>query len=441
MRSSLAVCVWVLWTAVASGEDWWQFRGPAGDGVSQAKALPTVWGEFQPPAWQTTVPGQGWSSPIVIENRIWLTSAEPLALSAKEQEKKLAGSPSGGGLDFQVDAAVSLLAVEIDAASGEVLRQIELFTVDDPPAIHAANSYASPTPTTDGERLYCHFGSLGTACLSLKSGDVLWKRRLEFDEITGPGSSPILARGRLILPCDGADEQFVVALDRLTGEIAWRTPRPPIEASDNKLRRAFSTPLLIEHEGREEVVIPGARWAVAYDPANGSELWRVNLGEGTHAAVPRPVYRNGLVYVCTGYSKPRLVAIRVGGKGDVTDSHVVWEYDKQVPEISSPIVIGDEIYFVSGKGVLTCLDAASGQLVWQERLGGNYSASPLASGKHLYFTSEGGLTTVIEAGRTYRELARNQLFGQTRASPGVSGESLLIRTARVLYCIRPAAAK
>jgi outer membrane protein assembly factor BamB len=421
----------------ASGEDWWQFRGPAGDGVSQARGLPTVWGEFQPPAWQTTVPGQGWSSPIVIEGRIWLTSAEALALPAKEQEKKLAASPSGGGLDFQVDAEVSLLAVEIDAASGEVLRQIELLTALDPPAIHAANSYASPSPTTDGERLYCHFGSLGTACLSLKSGEVLWKRRLKFDEITGPGSSPILAGGRLILPCDGADEQFVVALDPLTGEIAWRTPRPPIEAADDKLRRAFSTPLLIKHEGREQVVIPGARWAVAYDPASGSELWRVDLGEGQHATVPRPVYSNGLVYVCTGYLKPRLIAIRTGGSGDVTESHVAWEYDKQVPEISSPIVALSEIYFVSGKGVLTCLDATTGQLVWQERLGGNFSASPLAAGKHLYFTSEGGQTTVIEAGRTYREVARNQLFGQTRASLAVCGDSLLVRTSRVLYCIRP----
>jgi hypothetical protein len=427
--------------AVAGGEDWWQFRGPAGDGVSNAKRLPTVWGEFQPPAWQATVPGQGWSSPIVIEGRIWLTSAEPLALPAKEQEKKLAASPSGGGLDFQVDAAVSLLAIEIDAANGELLRQIELLSVDDPPAIHAANSYASPTPTTDGERLYCHFGSLGTACLSLGSGEVLWKRRLAFDEITGPGSSPLLAGRRLILPCDGADEQFVVGLDPLTGEIAWRTPRPPIEATDDKLRRAFSTPLLIEHNGREEVVIPGAKWAAAYDPASGRELWRVDLGEGQHAPVPRPVYRDGLVYVCTGYPKPRLVAIRAGGMGDVTESHVAWEYDKQVPEISSPIVVGREIYFVSGKGVLTCLDAASGQLVWQERLGGNYSASPLASGKHLYFTSEGGLTTVIEAGRTYRELARNPLFGQTRASLAVCGESLLFRTSRVLYCIRTEAAK
>jgi outer membrane protein assembly factor BamB len=439
MRSPLAASLCVLFTAVAGGEDWWQFRGPTGDGISQAKDLPIAWGGFQAPAWQTTVPGQGWSSPIVIEGRIWLTSAEPLALSAKEQEKKLAASPSGGGLDFQVDASVSLLAVEIDAASGEILRQIELLTVDDPPAIHAANSYASPTPITDGERLYCHFGSLGTACLSLKSGEVLWKRRLTFDEITGPGSSPILAQGRLILPCDGADEQFVVALDRLTGEVAWRTPRPKIEATDDKLRRAFSTPLLIKHENREQVIIPGAQWVAAYDPASGNELWRVNLGQGQHATVPRPVYREGLVYICTGYLKPRLVAIRVDGTGDVTGSHVAWEFDKQVPEISSPIVVGGEIYFVSGKGVLTCLDAVSGQLVWQERIGGNYSASPLACGKRLYFTSEGGLTTVIEAGREFRELARNELFGQTRASLAVCGDSLLIRTNSVLYCIRPQA--
>ena len=308
--------------------------------------------------------------------------------------------------------------------SGEILRQIELLSVDDPPAIHAANSYASPTPVTDGERLYCHFGSLGTACLSLKTGEVLWKRRLAFDEITGPGSSPILAHGRLIIPCDGADQQFVVALDRMTGEIAWRTPRPKIEATDDKLRRAFSTPLLIKYENREQVIIPGAMWALAYDPASGSELWRVNLGAGQHATVPRPVYRDGLVYICTGYLKPRLVAIRVDGTGDVTGSHVAWEFDKQVPEISSPIVVGGEIYFVSGKGVLTCLDAASGQVVWQERIGGNYSASPLACGKRLYFTSEGGLTTVIEAGAHFASWPATSCS----ARPGPRSPSAAIRS-------------
>lgn len=434
MRTRLNIGCWVLILAAGvRGEDWPQFRGPTGDGHSATKNLPTAWGGFGPPAWQATIPGRGWSSPIVIGERIWLTSAEQLSLPTEDEEKKLAASPAGG-LDFQVHASVSLLAIELDATSGEILRQIEVLTVENPAAIHASNSYASPTPTSDGERLYCHFGSLGTACLDMQSGEVLWKRRFEFDEITGPGSSPVLVHGRLILPCDGADQQFVIALDKLTGETAWQTPRPPIKAADDKLRRAFSTPLLINHAGREQLIVPGAQWVGSYDPLTGKELWRVNIGDG-HATVPRPVYRDGLVYICTGFLKPQLWAIRVDGTGDVTESHVAWKYERQVPEISSPIVAGEEIYFVSAKGILTCLDAADGSLVWQERIGGNYSASPLLAANKLYFTSEAGLTTVIETGREYRELSRNQLFGQTMASLAITGESLLIRTDPVLYCI------
>jgi outer membrane protein assembly factor BamB len=430
---TLAACL-VCLSGVLRGEDWNQFRGPTGEGVSAAKRLPTEWGGFGPPAWQTPLPGRGWSSPITIGSRIWLTAAEQLSLPTKARDEKLAKSPAGG-LDFQAHASVSLLAVELDAESGEILKQLELLTVEDPAAIHATNSYASPTPATDGERVYCHFGSLGTVCIAAQTGEIVWKRRFEFDEITGPGGSPVLVGERLILACDGADQQFVVALDKRRGEIVWQTPRPAIVAADDKLKRAFSTPLLISHDGREQLVVPGAQWVASYDPASGKELWRANYGEG-HATVPRPVYRDGLVYICTGFMKPQLWAIRVDGAGDVTETHVAWKYDKQVPEISSPILAGEQIYFVSSKGILTSLDAATGALVWQERLGGNYSASPLLAGGKLYFTSEAGLTTVIEAANEYREVSRNQVFGRTLASLAVCGDALLIRTDPVLYCVR-----
>lgn len=420
--------------APANSADWPQFRGPSGDGVVTSSNLPTRWGGFEPIAWQAQIPGHGWSSPVVVGDRIWLTTAEQTALPTQAREKKLNDSIYRDYRDqLQVHGAVTCLAIELAAASGEELRRIELFTRDDPPPTHATNGYASPTPAADGQRLICHFGSLGTACLELNSGKVLWQRRLLFDEITGPGSSPALHNNIAIIPCDGADQQFVTGIDIHTGQTIWQTPRPKIEDQIGIHRRAFSTPLIVKHGNRWEAIVPGAQWVAAYDPASGKELWRVNMGEG-HATIPRPVAANGMVYVCSGYMKPKLLAIRLGGDGDVTATHVAWQHDKQVPEISSPVIVGSEIYFVSSVGIATCLDAQTGEVVWHHRLGGNFAASPLAADGKLYFVSREGVTTVLKAGREYEELAKNQHFGQTLASPAVCGDALLIRADRMLYC-------
>jgi outer membrane protein assembly factor BamB len=438
----LVLIATVLALRVSSAGDWPQFRGPAGDGCVEASRLPTTWGGFEPVAWQAEILGQGWSSPVVIGDRIWLTTAEPTALPSQRRERKLTASVYRDYRDqLQVHASVTCYAVEVAAADGKVLRTIELFTCDDPPPIHATNGYASPTPASDGQRLVCHFGSLGTACLDMSSGQVLWKDRFQFDEITGPGSSPALAGSLVIVPCDGADQQFVIGLDIRTGQTVWKTPRPPIDDADGIHRRAFSTPLVIDYGGLKQAIVPGAQWVVAYDPASGAERWRVSFGEG-HAIIPRPVFHAGLVYVCTGYPKPQLWAVRASGSGDVTPTHVAWKHDKQVPEIASPIVVGGELYFVSTLGIATCLDAASGEQVWQHRLGGNYFASPLAADGKLYFTSREGVTTVLRPGREYHELARNQLFGQTLASLAVCQRALLIRADRLLYCVgQPAAVR
>jgi hypothetical protein len=436
IRGAVVLCLWsAVTTDALCGADWPQFRGPRGDGTATAQNLPLHWGGgFAEPLWQTEIPGRGWSSPVVVGERVWLTSAESLALPTAERQKKLEqGLYKEFQEQFQAHSAVTLYAIELNAATGELLRNIELFTCEDPAPIHATNTYASPTPVTDGQRLYCHFGSLGTVALDLASGRVVWHERFRLDDITGPGSSPVLWRDLLILPCDGVDQQFVAALDKHTGITVWNTARPPID-SEGKHRRAFSTPLVIEHAGREQVVVPAAQWVCSYDPASGGELWRVNFGTG-HATIPRPVYRDGLVYVCTGYLKPQLWAIRVDGRGDVTDTHVAWRHQKQVPEISSPIVVGDELYFVSSLGVLTCLDAKTGQAHWQERLGGNFAASPIAADGKLYFTSQEGLTSVLAPGRKFHQLGRNQLIGQTMASPVVAGQSLLVRAERMLYCV------
>jgi outer membrane protein assembly factor BamB len=418
--------------ARARAEDWPQFRGPRGDGTSDARNLPTTWGGFDAPAWQTEIPGRGWSSPIVVGNRIWLTSAEQTSLPTTDLTRKLSeGVYKDFAADFQAHSSVTLLATEFDLATGKLLRTVELFTADNPPPIHATNSYASPTPVTDGKLLFCHFGSLGILALDLSTGKIVWQRRFAVDDITGPGSSPVLYGDKLIVPVDGVDQQYVVALDKFTGEVAWRTARPPI-AADGKQRRAFSTPLVIGEKGGEQLIVPGAQWVVSYNPVTGEELWKVNFGDG-HATVPRPVYRDGLVYICTGFWKPQLWAIRVDGAGDVTESHVAWKYEKQVPEISSPIVVGDEIYFTSSLGVLTCLDATTGRQLYQHRLGENFAASPIAADNKLYFISQECTTTIVRPGRDYHEIARNQLFGQTMASPAIAGSALLLRADRTLY--------
>ena len=428
--------VTVMFSRLLFSSDWPQFRGPRGDGHAEATNLPLRWGGFlQPPAWQTDIPGSGWSSPIVVGGRIWLTAAELTALPAQSQEQKLAENPFSKVEKFQAHAAVSLMAVELDVASGKLLRRLQLFSREDPAPIHLANSYASPTPVSDGELLYCHFGSLGTAAVSIETGQVVWQKNFVVDDITGPGSSPVLSADCLVLACDGADQQFLVSLDKRTGAVVWRTTRPAIDAAEGRLRRAFSTPLVIHHGGRKQIIAPSAQWVASYDPDSGEELWRANLGPG-HAVVPRPVFSNGLVYVCTGYTNPEMLALRVDGVGDVTQTDVVWRYQKQIPEISSPIVVGSEIYFVSSMGIATCLDAKSGTRLWKQRLQGSYVASPLFADGRLFFTSEQGITTVLRPGPEYHELARNQLFGQTMASLAIAGESILIRTAPTLYCVQ-----
>jgi outer membrane protein assembly factor BamB len=433
VRFSVAILIGALSGGLAAA-DWPQFRGPTGCGIAENEAIPIRWGGFEPAAWQAEIPGRGWSSPVVVGDRIWLTTAEQTALPTVAREKKLDASVYRDYRDqLQVHGSVTCLAVELSAASGEVLRKIELCTCDNPPPTHATNGYASPTPASDGQHLVCHFGSLGTACLDLTSGDVLWNHRLLFDEITGPGSSPVLFENVVIIPCDGADKQFVIGLDLHSGKTIWQTDRPKISDAEGIHRRAFSTPLIVKHDNRWEAITVGAQWAVSYDPASGRELWRVNMGD-CHAAIPRPVAANGVVYVCSGYMKPRLFAIRLGGSGEVTETHVAWQSDRQVPEISSPIIVGGSIYFVSSGGILTCLDAGSGKLLWQHRIGGGFAASPIAAGDKIYFVSREGVTTVIRAGGEYEELARSQHFGQTLASPAVCGNALLIRADRMLYC-------
>lgn len=435
MPRHLLLAMWALIVAApATAEDAWpQFRGPSGQGVSTAADLPLVWSESENVRWKAPVPGRGWSSPVIADGRIWVTTASERPADEAQQAAILSTVEKLPVREQMVAvAAVELSAVEIDAETGEISRQIPLFELQSPPPIHGLNSYASPTPVLEGGRLFCHFGAFGTACIDCTSGDVLWRRELKIEHIVGPGSSPVVVDGRVIITSDGGDRQFITALDPATGDTVWETSRPPIREPDPDQRKAFATPLVIEAAERTQAVIPGAQWFIAYDPATGQEIWRVDHGRG-FSNVARPVFDGERVFLNTGFGKPQLWAVRPDGAGDVSETHVAWRESQQIPAMSSPVCGEGRLYFISDGGVASCLDAATGQTVWRERIAGKYSASPLLGAGRVYFLSHEGRTTVVAASGEFQLLARNDLDGMLMASPAVLGSDLVLRTDSHLY--------
>jgi outer membrane protein assembly factor BamB len=390
--------------AAANGlaaEDWPQFRGPTGQGVSTEAELPVEWSESRNVRWKVEVPGAGWSSPVVAGDRVWLTTAV-------------------------VDRnGTSLRALAFDTATGRRVVDAEVFQLPRRNLLNPKNSHASPTPVVEGDRVYVHFGADGTAALTA-SGEVVWRKRFSYDSQHGNGGSPTLYKDLLIFSCDGSDTAFVVALDKQTGAERWRTRRrAPFD-------QAYSTPLVIRVGERDQLVSVGAYRAVAYDPDTGKEIWRVGYADG-FSNVPRPVFANGLVYIATGFQEPSLIAVRPDGSGDVTRTHVAWTLRRSAPHTPSPIAVGDELYVVNDMGIATCLDSRTGETLWRERLGGNYSASPVFADGRIYFLSEEGVATVLAPGKTFRKLATNQLDGAMLASMAVADRSIFIRTDAALY--------
>ncbi|MFN9372627.1 MAG: PQQ-binding-like beta-propeller repeat protein [Planctomycetaceae bacterium] len=401
----------------ARGEDWLEFRGPGGQGHASAAGLPESWSETENLVWKQAIPGKGWSSPVVVGGQVYLTTAVP-----------------EGDED---PPAQSLRVVCLDEASGRLEWSQELFQQPAGQRVHPKNSHASATPISDGKRLYVHFGTWGTACLE-RDGTVVWKTTaLKYQPVHGNGGSPVLFEDLLILNCDGADAQFVVALDRRDGTEKWRYNRSlePVKGF------AFCTPLLVEVEGQTQVISSGADAVVGLVPQTGEEIWRVRY-KGGYSVVPRPVAGQGMVFVCTGYDSPTLLAIRLAGaRGDVTDSHLAWKLTKRVPLNPSPLLINDLLYLVSDDGVMSCVEAGSGESVWQQRIGGAYSSSPTWADGRIYVQSEAGETLVIEPGREFREVARSQVGERTFASYAVAGGAIYLRTESNLLRLQRGGAK
>ena len=396
-------------TAESKLEDWPQFRGPTGQGVAENADPPLHWSQTKNVAWKKAIPGGGWSSPIVYRGSVYLTTAHV--------DKD--GHPT------------SLRVLRIDATDGDIIWSREVFTPKGPQTKHDKNSHASATSIIEDGRVYAHFGEMGTACLDA-DGKVLWRQNnLTYDSMHGNGGSPILAGDKLIFSCDGKTDPFVVAINKLTGDVAWKVIRTKTDA---KNKFSVSTALLINENGRKAVVSPGSGAVHAYDPDNGKEIWRLDYGQG-FSVIARPVYGHSMIFISSGFSDSHVYAIRAGGNGDVTDTHLVWKSKKGTPMTPSMLLIGGELYFVSDNSLVSCVDAATGKKHWQKKVGGKFSASPVFANNRLYLTNEKGKTFVIKAATEFELLAENDLQERTLASTAVSGDTLFIRTASHLYRI------
>ena len=387
-----------IFAGLARGEtNWPQFRGPGADGHSAATGLPVSWSEQDNVVWKTAIPGRGWSSPVIWGDQIWMGTATP--------DGKL------------------MSAVCVHRVSGKILHNLPLFENEKPRFCHAMNSYASPTPVIEDGRVYIHFGSYGTACLDTSNGETLWARRdLPCDHFRGPGSSPILYKNMVVIHYDGFDFQYVVALDKKTGDTIWKRDRDIDFGTDNgDIFKAYCTPIVIQVNGKPQLISPASKATLAYDPETGKELWRVRYTG--FSATAQPLFGHGMVFINTGFGKADMVAVRPDGSGDVTESHVKWHVKKSLGSKPSQVLVGDLIFNVSDAGVGSCLDAKTGETVWTKRIGGKYSSSLLAADGRVYYLSHEGKATVIKAAREYTELASNQLDDGFMASPAVTGKS------------------
>jgi outer membrane protein assembly factor BamB len=405
----------LLTSITALAQDWPEFRGPDKQGNSATIGLPTEWNPNlnKNIVWKAALPGVGWSSPVVVGDRIYVTSAVPI----------------GGEEKPVIDR--SLRALCVSATDGKVIWDKEVFpqTAATAPNIHKKNSHASPTAIFEADKLYVHFGHQGTACLNAADGSIVWStREFAYEPVHGNGGSPVIEGDLLIYNADAAKEPAVIALDKTTGKQRWKFAR----VSDAKRKFSFSTPLVIDVNGKRQLITPGSGVVNALDPVTGAEIWKARYDQG-YSVVPRPVYAHGMVFIATGYDKPTVIAVKVDGTGDVTDTHVAWKMEKYAPHNPSMVVVGDELYLVADNGILSCLDAKTGTAHYQERCTGPISASILHADGKLYLQDEKGLGVIVKPGKTFTVLAKNDLTERSLASYAVVGDDLLIRTENNLW--------
>ena len=409
----------LLTFSLQAADHWPQFRGPDGDGHSDAEGLPVEFAEGQKVKWKAATHGKAWSSPVIWGNEVWLTTAT-------EDGKEL------GVMAFDKD-------------SGKVLHDKVLFKVAEPQFCHKFNSYASPTPVIEDGKIFVSYGSPAVACIDTKTCAVIWERRdFECNHFRGAGSSPVLWNGLLFHHFDGSDHQFVVALDKKTGKTVWNVKRSvdyqDIEPdgsvqAEGDWRKAFATPHVIEWQGKPVLLSSGAKAHYAYEPATGKELWRFEE-HGAHSAGSRPVVGHGMWFITPGFGKKnQIVALKLPLAGAVDESSVAWRAAKIAPSKPGLILGGDYLYAVDDKGIASCIEATTGTVKWSERIGGDYSASPLYAEGRIYCFSENGTVTVLAAEPEFKKIGGGKFDDGFMAAPAVSGKSLFLRTKSALYCV------
>jgi outer membrane protein assembly factor BamB len=395
---------------------WPEYRGPDASGRVPEATPPVRWSETAETmseniVWKRPTEGLGWSTPVVWDGTAWFTAA--------------------------TEQGHAMWVVAIDLRSGETLWRTDLFQNEQLDEKHALNSFASPSPVTDGQHVWVHFGSYGTACLDAATGEIIWNRRdLPCDHWRGPGSSPILHGDNLIVHFDGFDFQYIIALDRLSGKTAWKQDRDIDYGTDNgDFFKAFSTPLVIEVAGNKQLISATSKAVLALHPDTGEEIWRVRFEE--FSATARPLWDGTTLYINTGFGKAKLYAIDPDGQGDTTNTHVRWINTTSIGSKPSQLVYDGCVYNVHDSGVATCIDAATGETIWKERLGGQFSASIILAGGHLYLCDQDGITFVLEPGREFKQVAQNTLVDGCMASPVALSDYLLLRTRSAIYLIGP----
>jgi outer membrane protein assembly factor BamB len=429
MQLRLLLPVFILASAMAVGGDSWPgFRGPTGDGKTDATDLPKFWNDKDGKniVWKTKIHGKAWSSPVILGDRVWVTTADELLADVVP--------PSKGGAPANPVLEVTFFAVCVDRVSGAIIHDIKLGSEKNPAYCHPFNSYASSTPFVEQGHLYAHFGSHGTWCIDTETGKTLWERRdLKCNHFRGPASSPVVYGDLLYLIFDGSDYQYVTALNKMTGSTVWKTDREIKYSSDNgDFKKAYATAALFEIGGKPQLICPSAECTIAYDPKTGSELWRIAHGAMNGAG--RPVMGNNLLYLTSGHSG-KLLAIKPTGSGMLTKDAIVWQAAKGVPSRPSLLIDGEMLHMVSDGGIASALDATTGKVFWSERLDGEFSSSPILAGKYIYCCNQIGKIYILAAGKSFEIVAENRLDDGFMASPAVVGNNLFLRTKTHLYCI------
>ena len=401
---TVASCV-----VIEANEQWSQFRGHYGNGIIKSTSAPINWSENTNIDWSTPIHDRGWSSPVIWNDQIWMTTA------TKDGNK--------------------MYAICVNKLSGKIEHDLHVFDVKSPQAITNENTYASPTPVVEEGRVYVHFGTYGTACISTKDGQILWKRRdLNCDhEIgAGPASSPFIYNDFLIFNVDGRDVQYVIALNKETGKTAWKTNRS-VDFSDVQVnqRKAYGTPFIIPRGNSNQMVSIGAKGVYSYDPENGKELWKAEHRGWSIA--PRPVYGEGLVFTMIDRDRPEMWAINPNGSGDITETHIEWKETKRMPPRASPIIIKGLLFVVDRNGYISCIEAKTGKSIWQKRMKGRFSASPILANNLIYFFNEDTVCTIIKPTRELEIVAENKLSDdKLMATPAFDENSIYIRTEKNL---------